>query len=52
MNSKPAPLAVVHSLEGILAMMVNLFNPDKIPLGSPLNRTAEILHPAIASCIR
>ncbi|MNE51926.1 N-acetylglucosamine repressor [compost metagenome] len=36
----------------ILAIMVNLFNPDKILVGSPLNRAAEILHPAIVSCIR
>ena len=43
---------VGYSLGGILAMMVNLFNPEKILLGSPLNRAAEILHPAIASCIR
>lgn len=33
-------------------MMVNLFNPEKILLGSPLNRATEILHPAIASRIR
>ena len=41
-----------HSVGRILAIMVNLFNPEKILVGSPLNRAAEILHPAIASCIR
>jgi transcriptional regulator of PTS gene len=32
--------------------MVNLFHPQKILIGSPFNRAAEILHPAITSCIR
>ncbi|CVG74285.1 Making large colonies protein [Serratia marcescens] len=45
-------LGVGHSVGRILAIMVNLFNPEKILVGSPLNRAAEILHPAIASCIR
>ncbi|MEH4693933.1 ROK family transcriptional regulator [Atlantibacter hermannii] len=36
----------------ILAIMVNLFNPQKILIGSPLNRTSDILFPAIANCIR
>lgn len=36
----------------ILAIMVNLFNPQKILLGSPFNQAAEILFPAIAGCIR
>ncbi len=35
----------------ILAIMVNLFNPQKILIGSPLNRAASILHPAIVQCI-
>lgn len=36
----------------ILAIMVNLFNPQKILIGSPLNRASAILFPAIAGCIR
>jgi transcriptional regulator of PTS gene len=36
----------------ILAIMVNLFNPQKILIGSPLNKAADILFPAIAGCIR
>ncbi|HFS8973643.1 TPA: ROK family protein [Klebsiella pneumoniae] len=36
----------------ILAIMVNLFNPQKILIGSPFNLAAEILFPAISSCIR
>jgi len=36
----------------ILAIMVNLFNPQKILIGSPLNRASDILFPAIADCIR
>lgn len=36
----------------ILAIMVNLFNPQKILIGSPLNRASDILFPAIAGCIR
>ena len=31
---------------------VDASNWEKILVGSPLNRAAEILHPAIASCIR
>ncbi|MBJ3816178.1 ROK family transcriptional regulator [Shimwellia pseudoproteus] len=36
----------------ILAIMVNLFNPQMILIGSPLNQASEILHPAILDCIR
>ncbi|SMB35074.1 DNA-binding transcriptional repressor [Serratia proteamaculans] len=50
--AKDIILGVGHSVGRILAIMVNLFNPEKILVGSPLNRAAEILHPAIASCIR
>ncbi|WP_297198984.1 sugar metabolism global transcriptional regulator Mlc [uncultured Pluralibacter sp.] len=35
----------------ILAIMVNLFNPQKILIGSPLNQASEILFPAISACI-
>ncbi|MFP1764587.1 ROK family protein [Lonsdalea quercina] len=43
---------VGHNVGRIVAIMVNLFNPDKILVGSPLNRAADILHPAIMACIR
>ena len=36
----------------ILAIMVNLFNPQKILIGSPLSQGADILFPAISNCIR
>ncbi|MFB5641562.1 sugar metabolism global transcriptional regulator Mlc [Kluyvera ascorbata] len=35
----------------ILAIMVNLFNPQKILIGSPFNQAADILFPAIGDCI-
>lgn len=36
----------------IVAIMVNLFHPQKILIGSPLNRAQSVLFPAIATCIR
>ncbi|WLI77285.1 sugar metabolism global transcriptional regulator Mlc [Kosakonia sp. H02] len=36
----------------ILAIMVNLFNPQKILIGSPLSSAADVLFPAISDCIR
>jgi transcriptional regulator of PTS gene len=50
--AKDIILGVGHSVGRIIAIMVNLFNPEKILVGSPLNKAASILHPAIASCIR
>lgn len=35
----------------ILAIMVNLFNPQKILIGSPFNQASSILFPAISDCI-
>ncbi|WP_436892623.1 sugar metabolism global transcriptional regulator Mlc [Siccibacter turicensis] len=35
----------------ILAIMVNLFNPQKILIGSPLNLASDVLFPAISACI-
>ncbi|MFZ4833789.1 sugar metabolism global transcriptional regulator Mlc [Rouxiella sp. Mn2063] len=43
---------VGHSVGRILAVMVNIFNPQKILIGSPLNAAKDILHPAIISCIQ
>lgn len=45
-------VSVGHSVGRILAIMVNLFNPEKVLIGSPLNSAKEILHPAIMSCIQ
>lgn len=50
--AKDIILGVGVNVGRILAIMVNLFNPQKILIGSPLNRAADILHPAITSCIR
>ena len=35
----------------IVAFMVNIFNPEKILIGSPLNQVKDILYPIIESCI-
>lgn len=35
----------------IVAVMVNIFNPEKILIGSPLNAAANILYPTIEKCI-
>ncbi|KAB8313575.1 ROK family transcriptional regulator [Erwinia endophytica] len=50
--AKDIIIDVGHSVGRILAIMVNLFNPQKILIGSPLNRAKVILHPAISDCIR
>ena len=42
---------VGNNVGRILAIMVNLFNPQKILIGSPLSQAAEILFPAISACI-
>ncbi|VTT28138.1 transcriptional regulator Mic [Klebsiella pneumoniae] len=43
---------VGSSVGRIVAIMVNLFHPQKILIGSPLNRAQSVLFPAIATCIR
>ncbi|WKV51086.1 MULTISPECIES: ROK family transcriptional regulator [Dickeya] len=43
---------VGNNVGRITAIMVNLFNPEKILIGSPLNQAADILYPAIIDCIR
>lgn len=50
--AKDLILGVGVNVGRILAIMVNLFNPEKILIGSPFNRAADILHPAIARSIR
>ncbi|MDR0807138.1 MAG: ROK family protein [Enterobacteriaceae bacterium] len=44
--------SVGHSVGHITAIMVNIFNPEKIIIGSPLNLASSILYPAIENCIR
>ncbi|OWO82560.1 transcriptional regulator [Photorhabdus luminescens] len=36
----------------IIAIMVNLFNPEKILMGSPLNTSQQVLYPVINECIQ
>ncbi|WP_192456948.1 ROK family transcriptional regulator [Musicola keenii] len=43
---------VGNNVGRIAAIMVNLFNPEKILVGSPLNQAADILYPAMMDCIR
>ncbi|MGF1723881.1 sugar metabolism global transcriptional regulator Mlc [Photobacterium nomapromontoriensis] len=41
-----------HNLGQAIAIMVNLFNPEKILIGGEFNRAKDILYPAIMDCIR
>lgn len=50
--AKDSIISVGHNVGRILAIMVNLFNPQKILIGSPLTRARDILHPAITDAIR
>jgi Transcriptional regulator/sugar kinase len=43
---------VGHHIGRMLAMMVNIFNPQQILIGSPLNQAADVLFPAVSSTIR
>ncbi|WP_409075654.1 ROK family protein [Pantoea sp. C3] len=43
--------SVGHHIGRMLAMMVNIFNPQQILIGSPLNQAAEVLFPAVSSTI-
>ncbi|MEG3133760.1 ROK family transcriptional regulator [Rouxiella sp. T17] len=45
-------IGVGQNVGRIVAIMVNLFNPEKILIGSPLNLAKSTLHPAIMSCIQ
>ncbi|CAM3872673.1 ROK family protein [Xenorhabdus thuongxuanensis] len=38
---------VGERIGSIMAIMVNIFNPEKILIGSPLNSVKHILYPAI-----
>ncbi|ELR67605.1 Mlc, transcriptional repressor of MalT [Photobacterium marinum] len=41
-----------HNLGQAIAIMVNLFNPEKILIGGEFNRAQSVLYPAIMECIR
>lgn len=41
-----------HNLGQAIAIMVNLFNPEKILIGGEFNRAKDVLYPAIMDCIR
>lgn len=41
-----------HHLGQAIAIMVNLFNPERILIGGEINRARAILYPAIQECIR
>lgn len=43
---------VGHHVGRILSMMVNIFNPQHILIGSPLNQAADVLFPAVSATIR
>ncbi len=45
-------VGVGQNVGRVLAIMVNLFNPQKILIGSPLNQAADILHSTIRDCLR
>ncbi len=45
-------VGIGNSVGRILAIMVNLFNPEKILVGSPLNLASDILFPVILANIR
>lgn len=55
-NDDPLAVEVMeilgHYLGDAIAIMINLFNPEKIILGGVINRAKNILYPAIWSCIR
>ncbi|WJY17028.1 ROK family transcriptional regulator [Pectobacteriaceae bacterium CE90] len=50
--AKDIIIGVGNNVGRIVAIMVNLFNPDKILVGSPLNKASGILYPAIMACIQ
>ncbi|MCG3862907.1 MULTISPECIES: ROK family protein [unclassified Photobacterium] len=41
-----------HNLGQAIAIMVNLFNPQRILIGGEFNRAKAVLYPAIMECIR
>ena len=40
-----------HSLGAAIAIVINLFNPEKILIGGVINQAKKVLYPAIQTCI-
>ncbi|OLQ90486.1 transcriptional regulator [Vibrio panuliri] len=55
-NGDPLAVDVIEKLGRYLgsaaALMINLFNPEKILIGGAINQAKEILYPAIQQCIK
>ncbi|WP_194436224.1 sugar metabolism global transcriptional regulator Mlc [Vibrio fluminensis] len=55
-NGDPLAIDVIEKLGGYLgsaaALVINLFNPEKVLIGGAINQAKEILYPAIQKCIR
>lgn len=49
--SHDAIVSVGQHIGRMLAMMVNIFNPQQILIGSPLNQAADVLFPAVSRTI-
>ncbi|ANS85026.1 ROK family protein [Vibrio scophthalmi] len=55
-NGDPLAIDVIEKLAEHLgfaiALVINLFNPEKVLIGGAINQAKEILYPAIQKCIR
>lgn len=55
-NGDPLAVDVIEKLAGYLgsaiALVINLFNPEKVLIGGAINQAKDILYPAIQKCIR
>ncbi|EGU30600.1 transcriptional regulator [Vibrio ichthyoenteri ATCC 700023] len=55
-NGDPLAVDVIEKLAAHLgfaiALVINLFNPEKILIGGAINQAKDILYPAIQKCIR
>ncbi|ANU36866.1 ROK family protein [Vibrio scophthalmi] len=55
-NGDPLAIDVIEKLAAHLgfaiALVINLFNPEKVLIGGAINQAKEILYPAIQKCIR
>ena len=54
-NGDPLAVNVIEKLGGYLgsaiAIVINLFNPEKVLIGGAINQAKEVLYPAIQTCI-
>ncbi|MGC9461008.1 ROK family protein, partial [Vibrio genomosp. F10] len=39
-------------LGGAIAIVINLFNPEKILIGGVINQAKDVLYPAVLTCIK